>query len=76
MGEAVQLPRGGLRSQAGKRAYQAQNFVLQGTLPATWPKHGQVAWANGEALTRPMVGAQETYKTLARAGSTKYRTSP
>jgi hypothetical protein len=67
MGEAVQLPRGGLRSQADKRAYQAQNFVLQGTLPATWPKHGQVAWANGEALTRPMVGAQETYKTLARA---------
>ncbi|MFE7049869.1 hypothetical protein ACFVAM_16075 [Streptomyces californicus] len=67
MGEAVQLPRGGLRSQADKRAYQAQNFVLQGTLPTTWPKGGQVAWADGEALTRPMVGAQETYETLARA---------
>ncbi|MEF9906423.1 hypothetical protein [Streptomyces sp. P9-A2] len=67
MGEAVQLPRGGLRSQADKRAYQAQNFVLQGTLSTTWPKDGQVAWANGEALTRPLAGAQETYETLARS---------
>ncbi|GAA2274409.1 hypothetical protein GCM10010415_47170 [Streptomyces atrovirens] len=67
MGEAVQLPRGGLRSQADKRAYQAQNFVLQGTLPTTWPKDGQVAWANGEALARPLIGAQETYKAVARA---------
>ncbi|MGI5428037.1 hypothetical protein [Streptomyces sp. CA-179760] len=67
MGEAVQPPRGGLRSRADKRAWEAQNFVLRGTLPATWPKHGQVAWANGEALTRPTVGARKTYKDLARA---------
>lgn len=67
MGEAVQLPRGGLRSQADKRAYQAQNFVLRGELPTTRPKDGRVAWASGVSLTRPLVGAHTAYMTLARA---------
>ncbi|MFF8731734.1 hypothetical protein ACF073_35415 [Streptomyces sp. NPDC015171] len=65
MGEVVQLPRGGLRSQADKRAYQDHNFVLRGTLPDTRPKDGRVTWAGGGSLTRPLVGAIESYKTLA-----------
>ncbi|MCX4821474.1 hypothetical protein OG883_16530 [Streptomyces sp. NBC_01142] len=67
MEEAVQLPRGGLRSQADKRAYQAQNFVLRGKLPTTRPKGGLVAWASGKTLSRPLMGAQTAYMTLARA---------
>jgi hypothetical protein len=65
MGEVVQLPRGGLRSQADKQAYQDHNFVLRGTLPDTQPKEGRVTWAGGGSLTRPLTGAVESYKTLA-----------
>jgi hypothetical protein len=56
--------RGGLRSKTDKRAFQDGSFVLEGTLPATWPNNGQVAWAGDESLTRPMVGAEESYETL------------
>ncbi|MFB7421450.1 hypothetical protein ACFC1L_43600 [Streptomyces sp. NPDC056210] len=74
MGEVVQLPRGGLRSNADTQAYQAQSFVLRGTLPATWPKSGRVAWAGGESLTRPLTGVDESYNTLAggRKGGKPY----
>ncbi|MFG2559147.1 hypothetical protein [Streptomyces sp. NPDC048496] len=65
MGETVQLPRGGLRSQADKQAYENQNFALRGELPGTGPKDGQATWAGGDSLTRPLVGADESYKTLA-----------
>ncbi|MFD9504439.1 hypothetical protein [Streptomyces sp. NPDC060035] len=65
MGEAVQLPRGGLRSPADKQAYEDQSFVLRGELPVTWPKDGQVTWAAGKPLTRALVGPDESYKTLA-----------
>ncbi|MEV6595168.1 hypothetical protein [Streptomyces acidicola] len=67
MGEAVQLPRGGLLSQADKQAYENQNFVLRGELPSTGPKDGQVTWAGDESVTRPLVGADESYKALAGA---------
>ncbi|MFI9781120.1 hypothetical protein ACIHCV_41975 [Streptomyces sp. NPDC051956] len=74
MGEVVQLPRGGLRSKADMQAYQAQSFVLRGTLPATWPKVGRVEWAGGESLTRPLTGVDESYNTLAggRKGGKPY----
>ncbi|MFB6784645.1 hypothetical protein ACFCX0_47225 [Streptomyces sp. NPDC056352] len=65
MGEVAQLPRGGLRSQADKRAYQDHNFVLRGTLPDTGPKDGRVTWIGGGSLTRQLAGAVESYKTLA-----------
>ncbi|MET8331562.1 hypothetical protein [Streptomyces sp. NPDC005181] len=67
MGETVQLPRGGLRSQADKQAYEDQSFVLRGKLPGTWPKDGRVTWAGGGSVTRPLAGADESYKTLAGA---------
>jgi hypothetical protein len=65
--QAVQLPRGGLHNKADKRAYQTQNFVLQGVLPATEPKNGQVAWVSGKSLTQPLMAANAAYKTLAQA---------
>ncbi|THC40308.1 hypothetical protein [Streptomyces sp. A1499] len=65
MGETVQLPRGGLHGRADQQAYEDQNFVLRGTLPGAGPKDGQVTWAGGTSLTRPLVGALESYKTLA-----------
>lgn len=65
MGEVGQLPRGGLHSQADKQAYEDQNFVLRGKLPDPGPKDGQVTWPGGNSLTRPLVGADESYKTLA-----------
>lgn len=67
MGEAIQLPRGGLRSQDDKQAYENQNFVLRGELPSTGPKDGQVTWAGGDSRTRPLMGADVSYKTLAGA---------
>ncbi|WP_199837679.1 hypothetical protein [Streptomyces sp. NRRL S-1521] len=65
MGETVQLPRGGPHGRADQRAYEDQNFVLRGTLPGAGPKDGQVTWAGGTSLTRPLVGALKSYKTLA-----------
>ncbi|MET8184112.1 hypothetical protein [Streptomyces sp. NPDC005336] len=65
MGEAVQLPRGGLRGQADRQAYRNRNFVLRGELPSTGPKDGHVTWAGDDSVTRPLVGAEELYKTLA-----------
>ncbi|MER6134480.1 hypothetical protein [Streptomyces sp. NPDC001815] len=67
MGDVIQLPRGGLRSTADKQAYKDHSFILEGKLPATWPKDGRVAWAGGGSLTRPLVGADKSYKTLAGA---------
>ncbi|NGO71549.1 hypothetical protein G5C65_25005 [Streptomyces sp. SB3404] len=65
MGDVVQVPRGGLRSQADEQAYEDRSFVLRSKLPATRPKDGRVAWAGGETLTRPLEGADESYKALA-----------
>ncbi|MFF0451170.1 hypothetical protein ACFYT4_33135 [Streptomyces sp. NPDC004609] len=65
MGETVRLPRGGLRSPADMQAYKDQSFVLRGRLPVTWPKDSQVTWAAGMPLTRPLMGVDESYKTLA-----------
>ncbi|MGW5970513.1 hypothetical protein [Streptomyces sp. NPDC055186] len=65
MGEAVQLPRDGLRSQADKQAYENQNFILRGELPGAGPKDGQVTWPGGESLTRPLVSADQSYRSLA-----------
>ncbi|MGH3313697.1 MAG: hypothetical protein ACRDP3_24465 [Streptomyces sp.] len=67
MGDVIELPRGGLRSKADKQAYEDQSFVLRGELPATRPQEGRVAWAEGESLTRPLAGVDESYKALAGA---------
>ncbi|MFF3057333.1 hypothetical protein [Streptomyces sp. NPDC057909] len=67
MGETVELPRGGLRSQADKQAYEDQSFVLRGKLPDTWPKDGQVTWAGSGSVTRSLVGADGSYNTLGGA---------
>ena len=65
MGDVVQLPRGGLRTQADEQAYEERRFVLRGTFPATSTKDGRVTWGGGGSLTRPLVAADEAYKTLA-----------
>lgn len=64
MGEAVQLPQGGLRSQADKQAYENRNFVLRGELPGTGPKHGKVTWVGDGEIARPLVSVDESYRTL------------
>lgn len=65
MGEEVQAPRGGWRSQADRQAYEQGDFTLRAQLPETRPKNGRVTWAGGESLNRPLVGADESYKALA-----------
>ncbi|WP_327350429.1 hypothetical protein [Streptomyces sp. NBC_01304] len=67
VGETVQLPRGGLRSQVDRRAYQSQNFTLASKLPSKAPKDGVVDWTSGKSLRRPLMGADQTYKALDRA---------
>ncbi|WP_245766741.1 hypothetical protein [Streptomyces colonosanans] len=76
MGDVIQLPRGGLRSKADEQAYRDHSFVLQGKLPATWPRNGQVAWADGKSLTRPLAGVEDSYKSLSggRVGGTPHLT--
>ncbi|MER5437027.1 hypothetical protein [Streptomyces sp. NPDC002790] len=66
-GEAVQLPRGGLRGVADQQAYERQNFKVRGTLPGAGAKDGKVTWAaaGGESVTRPLVGAKEAYESPA-----------
>lgn len=64
MSDVTQPPRGGFRSQADERAYREKNFVLRTKLPTTWPKTGQVAWAHGGELSRPLASAEETYRDM------------
>ncbi|MFI1952940.1 hypothetical protein ACH437_13990 [Streptomyces xinghaiensis] len=66
MGDVIRLPRGGLRSTADAQAFRDHRFVLEGKLPAASPKEGRVVWAKGGSLNRPLVGAEEAYKTLSR----------
>ncbi|WP_420000220.1 hypothetical protein [Streptomyces boninensis] len=65
IGDVVQLPSGGLRTEADEQAYRDRNFVLRGKLPVTWPKNGKVTWATGGSLTRPLVGADDSYRSHA-----------
>lgn len=60
MGDVIQLPRGGLQSRADRLAYQEGSFVLEGKLPVTSPKDGQVTWDDGKTMSRPLVGADES----------------
>ncbi|MGW7046544.1 hypothetical protein ACWGDT_28405 [Streptomyces avermitilis] len=69
MGEGVQLPEHAFRSDADKRAYATQNFVLRGELPATPVKDGRVKWQSGASLTLPLMGARKAYETVARGGN-------
>ncbi|MFD7445212.1 hypothetical protein [Streptomyces sp. NPDC059909] len=69
MGEAVQLPENAFRDGADKRAYEAQNLVLRGELPATPQKDGQVKWESGGSLTLPLMGAREAFESVARGGN-------
>ncbi|WP_107097894.1 hypothetical protein [Streptomyces atriruber] len=66
-GEAVQLPRGGLRGRADEQAFEDGRFVLRGELPGAGPGDGRVAWHGGKTLKRPLVGADESYGSLARS---------
>ncbi|NUK55704.1 hypothetical protein HRW14_36840, partial [Streptomyces lunaelactis] len=69
MGEAVHLPENAFRNDTDKRAYETQNFVLRGELPATPHKDGQVTWKSGGSLTLPPMGARKAYETLDRNSS-------
>ncbi|MFE6184047.1 hypothetical protein ACFQ6U_06425 [Streptomyces sp. NPDC056465] len=68
MGEAVQLPHGGLRDGADTRAYERQNFVLRGGLPALPQQDGYAQWEDGHTLQMPLTGARTAYESLARGG--------
>ncbi|MFI7320879.1 hypothetical protein [Streptomyces venezuelae] len=68
-GATVQPPRGGLRGRADERAFEDGRFVLRGKLPGPGPgpgpRDGWVRWPGERALARPLVGADESYRTLA-----------
>ena len=68
MEETVQLPEHAFRTDADKRAYTTQSFVLSGQLPTSSPKNGQVKWESGGSLTLPVTGARTAYETLATGG--------
>ncbi|WP_327136754.1 hypothetical protein OG585_09440 [Streptomyces sp. NBC_01340] len=69
MSDVVQLPEGGLRDEADKRAFTSQNFALRGALPALPRKDGAVKWKSGAALTLPLLEARKAYETVARGGN-------
>jgi hypothetical protein len=69
LGEVVQLPEGGLRGEADKRAWDIGNFDLNGKLPGTEPGSGRVAWESGSSLTTPLLQADQAYRTLDHADS-------
>nr|WP_285562271.1 hypothetical protein [Streptomyces hygroscopicus] len=64
-GDVLQLPRGGLRSRAEEEALRDHAVVPRGALPGAGPENGRVTWAGGRSVTRPMVGAAESYDALA-----------
>ncbi|MEV0125771.1 hypothetical protein AB0I16_30205 [Streptomyces sp. NPDC050703] len=64
--EEVQLPRGGLRSPADRKAFEDRNFVLRGTLAGSGPREGAITWSAGAASTRPLMDAGTAYRALAR----------
>ncbi|MGW2717659.1 hypothetical protein [Streptomyces sp. NPDC001492] len=66
MGDAIQLPDGAFHTDADKRAYTTQNFVLRTTLPDTPEPNGVVKWDDGRSLTLPLMGAGKAYDSLAR----------
>ncbi|MFJ1607522.1 hypothetical protein ACIOHS_29710 [Streptomyces sp. NPDC088253] len=69
MADAVQLPEGGLRGAADKRAFTTQNFVLRGALAALPRKDGKVRWKSGASLTLPLMEAGKAYERVARGGN-------
>ncbi|MGI5136526.1 MULTISPECIES: hypothetical protein [unclassified Streptomyces] len=68
IGEGVQLPEDAFHDEDDKQAYERQNFVLRGQLPAVSRKNGQVKWENGGSLTLPLVEARQAYEAVAGGG--------
>lgn len=66
VGDVIQLPDGAFHTEADKRAYTTQNFVLRTTLPDTPDRNGVVKWDDGRSLTLPLLGARKAYDSLAR----------
>ncbi|MGK5696046.1 hypothetical protein ACSNOJ_24685 [Streptomyces sp. URMC 128] len=64
----VQLPAGGLRDDADRRAYATGAFDLRAPLPSARGRSGRVTWHEGDSLTRPLVPAERAYRTLDRNG--------
>ncbi|CAM5248233.1 hypothetical protein [Streptomyces coeruleorubidus] len=60
----VQLPAGGLRDDADRRAYATGTFDLKAPLPSARGKSGRVTWKDGGSLTRPLVAAERAYRAL------------
>ncbi|MFJ8464446.1 hypothetical protein [Streptomyces swartbergensis] len=60
----VQLPAGGLRNDADRRAYATGTFDLRAPLPYARGKSGRVMWKDGGSLTRPLVAAERAYRAL------------
>ncbi|MGW9031558.1 hypothetical protein ACWGQ5_47605 [Streptomyces sp. NPDC055722] len=68
LGDAIQLPEHAFHDGADKQAYETQNFVLSGELPAAPRKNGQVKWESGGSLTLPLMEARQAYESVARGG--------
>jgi hypothetical protein len=66
LGTVVQLPAGGLRDDADRRAYATGTFDLRAPLPFARGKSGRVVWTEGGSLTRPLVAAERAYRALDR----------
>ena len=66
--DVIQLPDGAFHSDADKRAYAAENFVLDTVLPAASAHTGRVTWSRGGSLILPLLDAREAYGSLARGG--------
>lgn len=69
MGDWVSPPAGGFHGAYDKRAYSLENYVLGGELPITTPEKGEVKWAGGDSLVRPLLDARQTYTALNRSSS-------
>ncbi|WP_234341145.1 hypothetical protein [Streptomyces sp. NRRL S-646] len=69
MGDVIQLPEGAFHSDADKRAYTTQNFVLRTALPGAPDRNGVVNWDDGRSLTLPLMGARKAYDSVARGSN-------
>ncbi|MFF5493732.1 hypothetical protein [Streptomyces aquilus] len=68
LSDVVQLPVHAFRDEDDKRAYAAENYVLDAELPTKSPEKGKVEWESGSSLSLPLMDARKAYDSVARGG--------
>ncbi|MHB9859894.1 hypothetical protein [Streptomyces sp. YIM S03343] len=64
---ALQPPTTPPRNDSDRHAYEIGDFDVRGNFPTAPSKDAQVTWPRGGALTLPVLGAGEAYRSFDRA---------